>query len=226
MACPVLRLKFRSVVRSMVSMRGVSLRPAGAACARDKDTCMRTAIGVDLGGSHTAAGVLTEDGTIHAQHELDLDDLSFDSVVDAVVQVVGLALADAGPNVSAIGVGSPGNVQAQTGTILYSPNFGWKDARSARRCARSSSSPSTSQTTRAAPRWESTRSVAGGARRTSSCLRSAPESAGVSSGKASSYSAAASAPAKSATIRFERIRVSRAPAARSVASRCRRRERD
>ena len=128
MACPVLRLKFRSVVRSMVSMRGVSLRPAGAACARDKDTRMRTAIGVDLGGSHTAAGVLTEDGTIHAQHELDLDDLSFDRVVDAVVQVVGLALADAGPNVSAIGVGSPGNVQAQTGTILYSPNFGWKDA--------------------------------------------------------------------------------------------------
>jgi glucokinase len=75
-----------------------------------------------------AAGVVTDDGAIRMQHELDLSDLTFEKVVDAVVQVVQLALADAGKNVAGIGIGSPGNVEPKTGVVLYSPNFGWKDA--------------------------------------------------------------------------------------------------
>ena len=39
---------------------------------------MKTAIGVDLGGSHVTAGVVTDDGNITSQHELDLTDLAFD----------------------------------------------------------------------------------------------------------------------------------------------------
>ena len=89
---------------------------------------MQTAIGVDLGGSHVTAGVVTDDGSIKVQHELDLTDLKFDKVVDAVVTVVQQALADAGKKVAGIGIGSPGNVEPKTGAILYSPNFGWKNA--------------------------------------------------------------------------------------------------
>jgi glucokinase len=89
---------------------------------------MQTAIGVDLGGSHVTAGVVTDDGTIKVQHELDLSDLAFDKVVDAIVTVVQQALADAGKKVVGIGIGSPGNVEPKTGAILYSPNFGWKNA--------------------------------------------------------------------------------------------------
>jgi len=89
---------------------------------------MQTAIGVDLGGSHVTADVVTDDGSIKVQHELDLTDLKFDKVVDAVVTVVQQALADAGKKVAGIGIGSPGNVEPKTGAILYSPNFGWKNA--------------------------------------------------------------------------------------------------
>lgn len=89
---------------------------------------MQTAIGVDLGGSHVTAGVVADDGTIKSQHELALSDLNFDKVVDAIVTVVQQALADAGKKVAGIGIGSPGNVEAATGAILYSPNFAWKDA--------------------------------------------------------------------------------------------------
>lgn len=89
---------------------------------------MQTAIGVDLGGSHVTAGVVTDDGSIKAQHELDLTDLTFGKVVDAVVTVVQQALADAGKKVAGIGIGSPGNVAPKTGAILYSPNFGWTNA--------------------------------------------------------------------------------------------------
>lgn len=87
---------------------------------------MRTAIGVDLGGSHVTASVVTEDGAIHRQHEEDLEDLRFEAVIDALDATIGMALRDAG-DVAGIGVGSPGNIDAATGAVLYSPNFGWEN---------------------------------------------------------------------------------------------------
>ncbi len=88
---------------------------------------MRTAIGVDLGGSHVTAAVVTEDGAIHRQHEEDLEDLRFEAVIAALDATIGAAIKDAG-SVVAIGIGSPGNIDAASGAVLYSPNFGWQDA--------------------------------------------------------------------------------------------------
>ncbi|MBV8725819.1 MAG: ROK family protein [Candidatus Eremiobacteraeota bacterium] len=88
---------------------------------------MRTAVGVDLGGSHVTAGVVTDDGTIQSQHEEDLDDLTFGAVIAALETVIRPALKDAG-GVVGIGIGAPGNIDAATGAVLYSPNFDWHDA--------------------------------------------------------------------------------------------------
>jgi glucokinase len=88
---------------------------------------MQTAIGVDLGGSHVTAAVVTEDGTIHQQHEEDLEDLRFEAVIAVLEAMVGLALKDAG-NAVGIGIGSPGNIDAASGAVLYSPNLGWENA--------------------------------------------------------------------------------------------------
>jgi len=89
---------------------------------------LRTAIGVDLGGSHVTASVVTEDGTIERQHEMDLEDLAFKAVVEAVCETVDLALNDARNEVIGIGIGSPGNIDPKSGTVVYSPNFGWSNA--------------------------------------------------------------------------------------------------
>jgi glucokinase len=89
---------------------------------------MRTAIGVDLGGSHVTAGVVTDDGTIHGQFEQDLDDLQFDKVIEVLVERIGAAIKAAGSDVAGIGIGSPGNIDARSGAVLYSPNFGWQNA--------------------------------------------------------------------------------------------------
>jgi glucokinase len=89
---------------------------------------MQTAIGIDLGGSHVSAGVVTQDGVIHSQHELDIEDRAFDKVIDSTVEVVEKALADGSSDIAGIGLGSPGNIEPRSGTVLYSPNFGWKDA--------------------------------------------------------------------------------------------------
>jgi glucokinase len=86
---------------------------------------MQKAIGVDLGGSHVTAGVVTDSGKIREQHELDIEDRSFENVVASITEVVEKALADAGKDVVGIGIGSPGNIEPKSGEVIFSPNFGW-----------------------------------------------------------------------------------------------------
>jgi glucokinase len=89
---------------------------------------MGQAIGVDLGGSHVMATVVDESGETKAKHERDITDHSPDAVFASVEKVITEALGDAKEkNVVGIGIGSPGNIDLETGTIRYSPNFGWKD---------------------------------------------------------------------------------------------------
>lgn len=89
---------------------------------------MRMAIGVDLGGSHVTAAVVTDDGTIHRQFEQDLEDLKFEKVVEVLAERIDAAIKDAGGEIVGIGIGSPGNIDAKSGAVLYSPNFGWENA--------------------------------------------------------------------------------------------------
>lgn len=89
---------------------------------------MRKAIGVDLGGSHVTAGVIQEDGKILSQHEKDIFDRSFAAVIASVEEVVGAALKEGkDKDFAGIGIGSPGNIDPDTGAVLYSPNFLWQN---------------------------------------------------------------------------------------------------
>jgi glucokinase len=90
---------------------------------------MRTAIGVDLGGSHVTAGIIGEDGAILGQFEQDIEDRSFDAVVASLQTVVDNALKDGkAKDAIGIGVGSPGNIDPGSGAVLYSPNLLWTNA--------------------------------------------------------------------------------------------------
>lgn len=88
---------------------------------------MGYAIGVDLGGSHVMAAAVDDAGTLGEAHEIDLTDRAPDAVVDALEAVVKAALKDCDDDAVGIGIGSPGNIDPATGTIRYSPNFGWHD---------------------------------------------------------------------------------------------------
>jgi len=87
----------------------------------------RVAIGVDLGGSHVMAAVVDEEGEIHDKHERDITDHSPGAVVDALGEVVASAIDSTKDDVVGIGIGAPGNIDPATGTIRYSPNFGWEN---------------------------------------------------------------------------------------------------
>lgn len=89
---------------------------------------MEFAIGIDLGGSHTAAAAVAADGSIIDQAERDLSSLEPAHVVEEIDRVVQLVLTAVGEkDCIGVGIGSPGNIDEKTGTILWSPNFGWRD---------------------------------------------------------------------------------------------------
>ena len=72
------------------------------------------------------AAVIQEDGSILSRHEQDINDHAVDAVMKAIEDTIDAALADVkDKSVVGIGIGSPGNIEPRSGTILYSPNFQW-----------------------------------------------------------------------------------------------------
>jgi glucokinase len=84
-------------------------------------------IGVDLGGSHVLATVVDEAGEIVERAEHDIVDHEPVAVVGIVQAAIDEAIAKAKSKVDAIGIGSPGNIDPASGTVTYSPNFGWRN---------------------------------------------------------------------------------------------------
>lgn len=93
---------------------------------------MRYAIGVDLGGTKVAAGVVDANGRIlgkgHRATEVHRG-------TGAVLQNLELAIREAldrcprpvREQVRGVGVGAPGIIDAATGTVLLAPNLRWQD---------------------------------------------------------------------------------------------------
>lgn len=86
-------------------------------------------IGIDLGGTNIAVGVVDQNGRILAKdsvktmskrhYSLIVEDMA--GLVRAVMQRAGLSLSD----LSGVGVGAPGSVDAASGTVLYANNLGF-----------------------------------------------------------------------------------------------------
>ena len=89
-------------------------------------------IGVDTGGTNIKVGVVDEAGRIVGEadcptgadrpQEVVLKDI-LKAVEDAISAASGVSRAD----IHAVGVGSPGAVDSETGVVLYNYNLGWRD---------------------------------------------------------------------------------------------------
>jgi glucokinase len=81
----------------------------------------RLTVGVDVGGTKIAAGVVDEAGAMIAEARKDTPAASPQEIVDAIVDVV--AELRAGHDVEAVGVGAAGFVDASRSTVLFAPNL-------------------------------------------------------------------------------------------------------
>ncbi|GAA1191969.1 glucokinase [Kitasatospora gansuensis] len=86
---------------------------------------MALTIGVDVGGTKIAAGVVDENGEILARTRVPTP-ADPQWAVDAIAQAV-RELKEQHPEVAAVGVGAPGFVDRDRSTVIFAPNIAWEN---------------------------------------------------------------------------------------------------
>ena len=84
------------------------------------------AIGIDIGGTKIAGGVVTELGEIVAEERVPTPAGDAGAIVDAVVEMI-RGLQARHPDVVAAGVAAPGFIDASQSTVYYTPNIPWRN---------------------------------------------------------------------------------------------------
>ena len=87
---------------------------------------MALAIGIDIGGTKVAAGVVDESGAILARARRSTPSHDEERVVDVVVEVVQELRAQ--HDVAVVGVGAAGWVDVERSRVMFAPNLAWRDA--------------------------------------------------------------------------------------------------
>jgi glucokinase len=84
---------------------------------------MGLTIGVDIGGTKIAAGVVDEHGSILETSTVPTPPTA-DGVIDAIADAVRAASSE--HEVDAVGIGAPGYVDDKRATVLFTPNLSWR----------------------------------------------------------------------------------------------------
>jgi glucokinase len=86
---------------------------------------MGLTIGIDVGGTKIAAGVVGTDGRIGARTHRDTPAGSVDETAKAICDAAAELVAD--HEVEAVGIGAAGFVSSDRSTVLFAPNLAWRD---------------------------------------------------------------------------------------------------
>jgi len=86
---------------------------------------MGLTIGIDVGGTKIAAGVVDADGTIVARTHRDTPADSVDATAGAIIAAAAELIA--GHEVTGVGIGAAGFVSSDRSTVLFAPNLAWRD---------------------------------------------------------------------------------------------------
>ncbi|MEE4541625.1 ROK family glucokinase [Streptomyces sp. V4-01] len=84
---------------------------------------MGLTIGVDIGGTKIAAGVVDEEGSILETVKVPTPSTP-EGVVDAIVESV--RQVSTGHQIEAVGIGAAGYVDDKRATVLFAPNINWR----------------------------------------------------------------------------------------------------
>jgi glucokinase len=88
---------------------------------------MRQAIGVDVGGTTVKAGLVAEDGSVSETSSRPTPIESADQVATTIADAVKTLQDKASGEITAVGIGAAGFVDAERATVLFAPNLPWRD---------------------------------------------------------------------------------------------------
>src|SRR5919206_1062721 len=86
---------------------------------------MGLTVGVDVGGTKVAAGVVDESGKILARARTDTPSTSPSATQYMIVEAVEQLRRD--HDVEAVGVGAAGFIDERRSTVLFAPNLAWRN---------------------------------------------------------------------------------------------------
>jgi len=86
---------------------------------------MALTIGVDVGGTKIAAGLVDVDGRVLIRARRESPATDSDAIEDAIADLV--RELSQGREVTGVGVAAAGFVDAQRSTVLFAPNLAWRD---------------------------------------------------------------------------------------------------
>ncbi|HWG94614.1 MAG TPA: ROK family protein, partial [Mycobacteriales bacterium] len=86
---------------------------------------MTLTIGVDIGGTKVAAGVVDADGAVLAQTRRRTPSTDVDAVEDVIAACVEELRRE--HDVAAVGIGAAGFIDHERGVVLVAPNLAWRD---------------------------------------------------------------------------------------------------
>ena len=87
-------------------------------------------IGVDLGGTNIAAGIVCEDGTICCQNSVPTTKDGSGAIIKEIAQLIQKLLDESGRSIKeikAIGIGVPGTANQENGFVEYANNLGMEE---------------------------------------------------------------------------------------------------
>jgi glucokinase len=90
---------------------------------RTVDALGRRAVGIDVGGTKTAAALVGDDGTVLALETLPTPAEDVDATLATVVKAAQAVLT---PDVGAVGIAAAGLVAWETGELVFAPNLAWR----------------------------------------------------------------------------------------------------
>ena len=87
---------------------------------------MAVTIGIDVGGTKIAAGVVDESGKVVARRQIATAAMHPTAVVAGIVKVA-QELKAAAPGALGIGIGAAGLIDGENGVVLSAPNIAWEN---------------------------------------------------------------------------------------------------
>ncbi|MCJ8347821.1 ROK family protein [bacterium] len=90
-----------------------------------------TSLGIDLGGTKTALGIVDSNGKVSYRHEFPSISTGYDAYIKQLIQEIKTFFSNNALEIHQlknIGVGCAGQIELNTGKIFHSPNLGWRNA--------------------------------------------------------------------------------------------------
>lgn len=107
-------------------MRNRSKTHAGSSASSSlHSSVVQEAIGIDIGGTKIAGGVVAVDGRIITEHRVATAADDPRAIIEAVTAMVGML--GQGREITAVGVAAPGFIDRDRSVIRYAPNIAWRE---------------------------------------------------------------------------------------------------